>query len=25
MKPPEAAWMHGVSFTLGVGLAWGDR
>ncbi|HLL05992.1 MAG TPA: hypothetical protein VK539_35800 [Myxococcaceae bacterium] len=25
MKPPEAPWMHGVSFTLGVGLAWGDR
>jgi hypothetical protein len=25
MKPPEAAWAHGVSFTLGVGLAWGDR
>jgi hypothetical protein len=25
MKPPEAAWMHGVAFTLGVGLAWGDR
>ena len=25
MKPHEAPWMHGVSFTLGVGLAWGDR
>jgi hypothetical protein len=25
MKPPEAAWVHGVSFTLGAGLAWGDR
>ncbi len=25
MKPPEAPWMHGVSLTLGVGLAWGDR
>jgi hypothetical protein len=25
MKPPDAAWMHGVSLTLGVGLAWGDR
>jgi hypothetical protein len=24
-KPPEASWAHGVSFTLGVGLAWGDR
>jgi hypothetical protein len=25
LKPPEAPWAHGVSFTLGVGLAWGDR
>ncbi|MDY7231702.1 hypothetical protein [Hyalangium rubrum] len=25
MKPPDAAWRHGVAFTLGVGLAWGDR
>jgi hypothetical protein len=24
-QPPDAAWAHGVSFTLGVGLAWGDR
>lgn len=24
-KPPDAAWSHGVSFTLGMGLAWGDR
>jgi hypothetical protein len=25
MRPPDAAWVHGVSLTLGVGLAWGDR
>ncbi|HYH99350.1 hypothetical protein, partial [Hyalangium sp.] len=25
LKPPDAAWTHGVSFTLGVGVAWGDR
>jgi hypothetical protein len=25
LRPPDAAWAHGVSFTLGVGLAWGDR
>jgi hypothetical protein len=25
LKPPEAPWAHGISFTLGVGLAWGDR
>jgi hypothetical protein len=25
LKPPNAAWAHGVSFTLGMGLAWGDR
>jgi len=25
LKPPDASWTHGVSFTLGVGLAWGDR
>ncbi|MBN1210291.1 MAG: hypothetical protein JXB05_35895 [Myxococcaceae bacterium] len=24
LKPPDAAWAHGFSFTLGVGLAWGD-
>ncbi|WP_224249879.1 phospholipase C/P1 nuclease family protein [Hyalangium gracile] len=25
LKPPDAAWAHGVAFTLGMGLAWGDR
>lgn len=25
LKPPESPWAHGISFTLGVGLAWGDR
>jgi hypothetical protein len=25
LKPPDAAWAHGASFTLGVGMAWGDR
>lgn len=24
-KPPQASWAHGLSFTLGLGLAWGDR
>ena len=25
LQPPGGSWTHGVSFTLGVGLAWGDR
>ncbi|WP_224366615.1 hypothetical protein [Hyalangium versicolor] len=25
LKPPDAAWAHGIAFTLGMGLAWGDR
>jgi len=25
LQPPGGTWTHGVSFTLGVGLAWGDR
>ncbi|MFL5345583.1 MAG: hypothetical protein ACJ8AT_12350 [Hyalangium sp.] len=25
LKPPDAVWAHSVSFTLGMGLAWGDR
>lgn len=25
LNPPGGTWSHGVSFTLGVGLAWGDR
>ncbi len=25
LKPHESAWEHGVLFTLGMGLAWGDR
>jgi hypothetical protein len=25
LHPPGRAWTHGVSFTLGAGLAWGDR
>ncbi len=25
LKPPASPWSHGVSMTLGVGFAWGDR
>jgi len=25
LKPPESSWAHGVSFTVGVGVALGDR